>query len=63
MKYIDIKILLPHILFHKKTDDGIECGPMFTKLDTGIYFCKYEYGYQFQVSILGFGIYFLWTNF
>lgn len=62
MKYRNIKILLPKILFHRKIDDGFECGPIITRLDTGIYFCKYEYGYEFKISLLGFGIYFLWTN-
>jgi len=57
-----IRFIYPHILFHRKTDDGIECGPFITKLDTGIFYSRYDYGYIFQISILGFGVNIVWTN-
>jgi len=55
-----VEFLFPKILFYKKTEDGFECGPIITDLDTGIYYSKYEYGRIFKAVLLGFGIYITW---
>jgi len=51
-----IDITLPKILVHRKTEDGFECGPYITDLDTGIFYCEYDYGKVLQISFLGVGI-------
>jgi len=51
-----IDFTFPKILFHKKTDDGFECGPFIRDLDTGIYYSEYDYGKVFQISLFGIGI-------
>lgn len=56
------KIITPRILFHRKTEEGFDCGPFISNLDTGIYFSKYDYGYVFQISFLGVGINITWTT-
>ena len=55
-----IEFLFPKILFHRKTEDGFECGPNISNLDTGIYYCEYDYGKIFKIAILGFGIHITW---
>ena len=57
-----INFTYPNILFHRKTEDGFECGPFISQLDTGIFYSKYDYGQIIKISILGFGVYILWTN-
>jgi hypothetical protein len=49
-------ITTPSILFHKKDENEIECGPYLTELNTGIFYSKYDYGYMLKIQILGFGI-------
>jgi len=58
----EFKILLPKLLLHRKTEDGIECGPCISRLDTGIYYCLYDYGQVMSISFLGFGIYLWWSK-
>ena len=55
-----IDFLFPKILFHKKTEDGFECGPYITNLDTGVYYSEYDYGKIFRVTVLGIGISITW---
>jgi len=50
------EITTPSILFHKKEESEIECGPYITDLNTGIFYSKYDYGYMLKIQILGFGI-------
>ena len=51
-----IKATTPTVLFHKKTEEEIECGPYITDLNTGVFYSKYDYGYMFRLQIFGFGI-------
>lgn len=55
------ELTYPKILLHQKTEeDGIECGPFLSNLDTGIYFCKYDYGTIIRIAILGLGFKVWW---
>lgn len=51
-----IEFTTPSVLFHKKDEQEIECGPYLTELNTGIFYSKYDYGYMLKIQILGFGI-------
>jgi len=57
-----IRILSPKLLLHKtnKEEDLLECGFYLSNLDTGIYFCKYDYGKEIKIAFLGFGVYIWW---
>jgi len=58
-----IKFLTPKLLLHLtvKEEELLECGFYLSNLDTGIYFCKYDFGKEIRVLLLGFGIY-IWQN-
>ena len=57
-----IKILTPKLLLYKtnKGEDLLECGFYLSNLDTGIYFCKYDFGKEIRIVVLGFGFYIWW---
>jgi len=58
-----IRILLPKLLLCKinKEEETLECGFFISNLETGIYYCKYDFGREFKLAIAGFGIS-LWWN-
>jgi len=51
-----ITLTTPKVLFHRKEEQEIECGPYVTDLNTGVFYSKYDYGYIFKIQVLGFGI-------
>ena len=55
--YLLIEITTPEVLVYKKDEMGdIEIGPYITKIDTGIFYSKYDYGNILKIKILGFGL-------
>lgn len=57
---IQVDITTPSVLFHRKDETDIECGPYVTELDTGIYYSHYDYGRMFELKLLGFGLSIWW---
>ena len=57
------RFLSPKLLLHRsvKEEDLLECGFYLSNLDTGIYFCKYDFGKEFRLVVLGFGFYIWWN--
>jgi hypothetical protein len=55
-----VELTTPKILFHKKEEQEIECGPYLTDLNTGIFYSKYDYGYILKIQLLGFGLDIWW---
>lgn len=53
---LDLILHTPELLLHRKREDEIDCGPVLRNLDTGVHFNKYEYGYSFNITLLGFGV-------
>lgn len=59
--YLLIEITTPEILVYKKDEFGdIEVGPYITKIDSGFYFSKYDYGNMLKIKLLGFGLDIWW---
>lgn len=57
---IMIEFTFPSILFHRKNEQEIECGPYLTDLNTGIFYSKYDYGYMLKLQVLGVGLDIWW---
>lgn len=58
-----IRILLPKILVRKlnREEEMLEYGLYISNLDTGIYYCKYDFGKEFKISLLGLGLSVWWN--
>lgn len=58
-----IRFLAPKLLLYKtvKEEGLLECGFYLSNLDTGVYFCKYDFGKEFRLVLFGFG-FFIWWN-
>lgn len=54
----DIYVCFPRVSVFNvdKEFDDLQVGPQLRDLDTVCYFSKYDYGYVFEVTILGIGI-------
>jgi len=57
-----IKILVPKlILFNNiKEEYSLECGFYLSNLDTGVYYCRYDFGCEIKIALFGFGLYIWW---
>lgn len=57
-----IRFLCPKLLILNlnKKEGLFECGVYLSNIDTGISFCIYDFGREFKLSILGFGLYIWW---
>lgn len=59
-----VRFLLPKVIIYKlnKEEEMLECGFYLSNLDTGIYYCKYDFGEEFKIAFLGLGISVWWNT-
>jgi len=59
--YLLVNITTPEVLIYRKDEEGeIEIGPYITKIDSGFYYSKYDYGNILKIKLLGFGLDIWW---
>ena len=56
-----VEFTLPEvILFRRDENDDLEIGLYITKIDTGLFYSKYDYGNILKIKVLGFGLDIWW---
>ena len=55
-----VEFTTPEIILFRKVEDEIEIGPYITKIDTGLFYSKYDYANILKLKVLGFGLDIWW---
>ena len=55
-----VEFTLPEVILYRKDENDIEIGPYITKIDTGVFYSKYDYGNIVKITVLGFGLDIWW---
>lgn len=59
--YLLVELTTPEVILLRKDEYGFyEFGPYVTKIDTGFFYSKYDYGNIIKFKILGFGLDIWW---
>jgi hypothetical protein len=59
--YLLLEVTTPEVVLLRKDEfGGYEVGPYITKIETGFFYSKYDYGNILKVKVLGFGLDIWW---